>query len=246
MRSLPLQHRVYSVNPSNGAETIVAQTDYEYDRYDSSAHHADLVNRANISGIIGRNGLKPAEGYNPMNDIARGNLTATSAWLNTTGGAITTYLQYDIAGNVVKSIDAGRSDGSRSATVLDYTDRYGSPDGEAQSNSAPASLNGQSSFAFATFTTNALGHVSYIQFDYYLGKSVDVEDANGKKSSGYYNDGLDRPTKVERAVNVAAVKTQVTFSYDDANRTITTTSDRDNFNDNLLQTKIRYDGLGRI
>lgn len=42
-----------------------------------------------------------------------------------------------------------------------------------------------------------------------------------------------------------AVKTQITIAYDDTNRTVTTTSDRDSYNDNLLQKKSVYDGLGR-
>ncbi len=84
-----------------------------------------------------------------------------------------------------------------------------------------------------------------MQFDYYLGKPVNAQDANGTVSSLAYNDLLDRTTQLVRAVNQAAVKTQATISYDDSTRTVTTTSDRDSFNDNLLQKKARYDGLGR-
>jgi YD repeat-containing protein len=65
-------------------------------------------------------------------------------------------------------------------------------------------------------------------------------------ASGYYNDALDRPTQVIRAANQSSsLKSQTTFTYDDAGRTITTTSDRDAFNDNLLKGSILYDGLGR-
>ena len=38
---------------------------------------------------------------------------------------------------------------------------------------------------------------------------------------------------------------QTTITYDDANRVITTTGDRNAFNDNILTSKSYYDGLGR-
>src|SRR6185503_15186492 len=84
------------------------------------------------------------------------------------------------------------------------------------------------------------------QFDYYLGQPVDGQDANGIVASGYYDNVLDRPTQIIRAANQgASVKSQTTFSYDDANRVITTTSDQNTFGDNLLKSQIIYDGLGR-
>jgi RHS repeat-associated protein len=56
---------------------------------------------------------------------------------------------------------------------------------------------------------------------------------------------LDRPTQVIAAVNNAAVKSQTSFLYDDPNRTVTNTSDLNNYNDNLLKTQSVYDTLGR-
>src|SRR5215207_1436637 len=60
-----------------------------------------------------------------------------------------------------------------------------------------------------------------------------------------YDDPLDRPTKVEQAVNVPALHAQASFDYDDARRTVTTTSDLNSFDDNLLKGEATYDGLGR-
>jgi len=57
-----------------------------------------------------------------------------------------------------------------------------------------------------------------------LGKPVDAEDANGIVASGYYNDVLDRPTQVKRAVGISGVENQTTFAYDDAGHTVTTTA----------------------
>ena len=111
-------------------------------------------------------------------------------------------------------------------------------------------MSSQSSFAFPAKVTNALGHVGYTQFDYYLGKPVNSEDANGVVSSVAYNDDLDRPTQAIQArykygSGATSVKRQTAFDYDDADRTITVTNDRDTFNDNILTAKSYYDGLGR-
>jgi YD repeat-containing protein len=176
--------------------------------------------------------------------------------LNNSGGVtgwVNSHAQYDIAGNVVKAIDANGN-----ATTLDFSDRFGSPGDDAEQNTPPAELNGQTSYAFATKVTNALNHTAYTKYDYYLGKPVNIEDANGIVSSVAYNDALDRPTQgiqarykvttpscVPPSVCVPAERRQTTITYDDTNHVITTTSDRDAFNDNILTSKSYYDGLGR-
>jgi hypothetical protein len=89
---------------------------------------------------------------------------------------------------------------------------------------------------------------AYTQFDFYLGRLVDAEDANGVVSSAYSEyDPLDRPTKVIRAANQStSIMSQTIFVYDDTNHVITTTSDQVSFNDpNPLKSETVYDGLGR-
>jgi RHS repeat-associated protein len=93
--------------------------------------------------------------------------------------------------------------------------------------------------------TGAENQISFAQCDYYLVRPVNGEDANGVVSSGYYDDLLDRPTKVIRDYNSLSAKNQTLFSYDDANRTVTTTSDLTSNTDGLLVGKVLYDGLGR-
>ena len=69
---------------------------------------------------------------------------------------------------------------------------------------------------------------------------------NGVVSSGYYSDALDRPTQMINASNQGSVKSQTTFSYDDTNRIVTSTSDLNTFNDQYpLKAQTLYDGLGR-
>jgi RHS repeat-associated protein len=227
IRRLPAQSSVYD---AAGAEQ--ARTTYEYDNYVSDTGHAPLVARAGISGLD----AAFTTGYQ-----TRGNTTRVSHWILSNGTALSSYPQYDVAGGVVKTIDPRGY-----VTVFDFTDRFGSPDGEARSNTAPSELSaqGQTSYAFVTKVTNALGHTSYGQYDYYTGKPVDGEDTNGIVTSGYYNDPLDRAKQVVRAVGTSA-QSQTTFDYDLAAHAVTTTGDLNNYNDNQLKSQTLYDGLGR-
>src|SRR6266511_3878208 len=243
IRNLPLQQQDFVAGGTKRAETF-----YEYDLYDTSPNHAPLIDRPGISGLD--SGF--TTGY-----TTRGNVTRTSsALLNNSGGVtgwVNSHAQYDIAGNLVKAIDANGN-----PTTLDFSDRFGSPGDDAELNTPPAELNGQTAYAFATKVTNALGHTAYTKYDYYLGKPDTIEDANGIVSSVAYNDALDRPTQGIQArykvttppceppsACVPAEKRQTTITYDDANHVITTTGDRDAFGDNILTGKSYYDGLGR-
>jgi hypothetical protein len=166
LRSLPSKQFLYSVNPANGQEMEATRAEFEYDKYDTSFGHAPIADCPNISG------------HDPAFSVSyqtRGNLTSTRRWLNTASNWISVYQQYDKAGNVVRAIDARGY-----ATLFDYTDRYGSPDGEARSNSAPTELftAGKFSYALPTLSTNPLLQAGYTQYDYYLGGPVDGEDAN--------------------------------------------------------------------
>lgn len=226
IRNLPLQEIVYDAGGNQKSLTL-----YEYDNYSSFSGRAPLTDRPNISSLDS----SYTTGYQ-----TRGNVTSVARLLDIPSMYITTFQQYDIAGNVVKNID-----GRGNATTFDYTDHFGSPDGEARANAGAAELGGQLSYAFPTKVTNALGHESYTQYDYHLGSPVDTEDLNGVTSSAYYNDPLDRPTQSIRATNIDSTKNQSYISYNDADHLITASSDLNNYFDNVLHNKTRYDGLGR-
>ena len=81
-------------------------------------------------------------------------------------------------------------------------------------------------------------------YDFSTGAVISSTDANGQTASFQYNDLLDRPTQLRRAVN-STLTNQTTVIYDDANRAITTTSDQTTNNDNALKSQMIYDGLGR-
>src|SRR5205085_8221405 len=113
LRSLPSKVSIYD---AGGVER--ARTSFEYDNYASDTNHAGLLNRSSISGFDSGFGTSYP---------TRGNVTATTRYLLAGGsvaGSIPTYSQYDIAGNVVKTID-----GRGYATALFYDDAFGAPDG---------------------------------------------------------------------------------------------------------------------
>jgi RHS repeat-associated protein len=229
LRSLPSQ-----VSTHDGGGVERARTTYEYDNYAVIANHAPLTDRSNISGFDSAF----TTGY-----TTRGNVTATTQYLLVSGsttGSISSYTQYDIAGNIVKSIDPRGN-----TSILFYTDSFGTPNGEAQTSTDPTELGGTTkTFAFTTEVRNALNQSIFTQFDYYLGKPVDAKDVNETVISAYFNDSLDRPTEIRSAVGIS-LENRTTFTYDDTNRILTITNDRDSNNDGILVSKLIYDQMGR-
>lgn len=227
LKGLPLQSWTSSdVNGNNKT----ALTQIEYDNYSVN----ELFPRSNVSGHDTTN-------FGTAN-TRRGNATKATSFSDAQNqtGAVATQTQYDILGNVVKTIDP-----KGFVSTVDYSDRFGSPDAEARSNMAPGQLTGLSTFAFATSATNPAGFTGYTQFDYFSGSVVDGEDLNGNVSTTFYNDVLDRPTQVIRANNRPNLRSQTTTAYDDIGRKVTVTSDLYSFNDNLSKGESFYDSLGR-
>jgi RHS repeat-associated protein len=246
LRGLPREQWVSSDSAGNNR---LSRSVYEYDNYAADATHAALLPRSNISGLCTVFSLTgQCTNYDPQSYQTRGNVTSVTSFTDaqTSAGPVMSATQFDVAGNAVKLMDA-RSIASNQfyATTIDYTDRFGVPDNEAQSNAAAPELGGKSSYAFPTRMTNTLGHISYTQYDFYLGKPVNTQDANGVVNSSSYNDALDRATRIVRAENIPALRQQTIFAYDDLSRTVTQTGDLRAFSDNLLKSQTVYDGLGR-
>jgi hypothetical protein len=227
----------------DGGGTERQRTVFEYDNYATDAGHASLFPRSNISSLCTTiTSPTSCDNLTATDFQKRGNVTAVTATIFVNGtitGSLSSYSQYDIAGNVVKAIE-----GLGHSTNIYYDDVFGAPNGNARLNTPPAELAGELTFALPTQITNALGQSVYAQFDYYLARPVDAEDLNGVVSSGYFNDPLDRPTQIRRAVGTP-LENQSTFAYDDTNRLITTSRDRDANNDNILKTQLLYDMMGR-
>ncbi|MDX6500664.1 MAG: hypothetical protein QOG23_3924 [Blastocatellia bacterium] len=221
----------------NGSNKI-SLTQLEYDNYNPDTNHASLVPRGNVSGFDTDFGASFTR---------RGNPTAETRFAHAQDQSdpITAYSQYDVVGNLVKSIDA-----KGFVTTFDYADRFGSPNAEARASwdtvSMPAELNGKSTFAFATSATNALGHTNFSQYDYSTGSVVDMEDANQSVTTFFYNDSLGRLTQMITANNRPDQRNQKSVYFDDANRFVRIRSDLFNYGDNLVKSEGFYNSLGQM
>ncbi|HBB88169.1 MAG TPA: hypothetical protein DC047_11180 [Blastocatellia bacterium] len=229
---LPSQTSVYDAN-----NVERARLSFEYDNYSSDNNHAPLTPRSSISGLD--------SSFN-TSYLTRGNRTATTQYLlatnGTVTGSVTSCAQYDVAGNIVKMINARGY-----ASTFDFADHFGAPSGNAHSNSTPEELSpsGQLSYAFATSVTDSANHTSFGKFDYYTGTTVDTETVNGIISSAYsINEPLDRVTKIIRAVNTTH-QNQTRIGYDDTARIQTTFTDLSTNTDGILVTKTISDSFGR-
>jgi RHS repeat-associated protein len=206
----------------NGSNTVVVAAEY---RYDESAY--PLTTYPLVSGWT-----DPQTAY-------RGNVTTVRRWLDsdssahqpwngwTSGTWIETHTWYDQCGNPVKVRDAANFD-----TVSSYADNFYGADP-------------QNTYAYLTsVTTPGPALTTSTKHDFSTGLVREVTDPNNVKTRYDYNDPLNRLTQTVRAEGTS-VQNQTTIQYDDINRIVTTTGDRDTFGDNLLKSEVVYDGLGR-
>lgn len=110
LRSLPKAQRVYAVNPANGAETLVAQSETRYDEY-------PLLNCDGNSCSGAVQWVDPGS--------RRGNATTSRRWLDTYKAWIENRADYDQLGNMRKTWDA-RTDKTEAerVTQIEYSAAY--------------------------------------------------------------------------------------------------------------------------
>ena len=159
----------------------------------------------------------------------RGNVTTAASWLNTNGTFLQAHTQYDQFGNVRKSWDENLN-----LTEIDYSSVF--------------------AFAYPTQVTSAdpdgggpgVALVTASEYDFSTGRVTATIDANNKRTTMGYNDPLNRIKQIVRASTDTVANVQTTYTYDDANRIITVTTDQSNFNDNLIKNQKVFDRLGRV
>ena len=224
-RSRNLLGQVTTTRIKNGAGTIVGQTSNSYDEAGFP-----LLTYASVIGWT-----DPATSY-------RGNVTSNTTWLNFNGSTLSsfpqgTYLaahtQYDQCGSVRKTWDA------KDATLtnpdqIEYSSTY--------HRAYPTTLTSADPDAAGSLT--AL--VNTAEYDLSTGLITAKTDANAQRTTFAYNDPLNRLTQTVRASTDTSAKSQTTNVYNDASRTVTTTSDLTAYNDNLLKSVALYDALGRL
>jgi RHS repeat-associated protein len=246
IRNLPTKNQVFDVS---GAEK--ARTTYEYDNYvpdPPSNAHAALIARSGITGLCDGSlqNCPNQPNFNDPNYQKRGNLTGKTSFANpaSESGPVTSFAQYDVAGNPVASIDR-----LSRQTTFSYADAFcnGSTCGGTFIANTFALVSGTASpvpdptgqyGATTALTTSSV-------YDFWTGQVASYTDANNQTTEAHYNDVLERPTQVIRAVGTT-VANQSTFSYDDAARIVTTTADLNSYPDNVLKSQTLYDGLGRV
>src|SRR5882724_7651521 len=114
----------------------------------------------------------------------RGNVTTVQHWLNTTGGYITTHVQYDQTGNVCATTDAL---GNVSQIIYSSTYSYAYPTQAISPVPDPTGAQG-SNVAITSSTV----------YDLNTGLPTSSTDANGQTTTYTYNDSLNRLTLVTR------------------------------------------------
>jgi len=224
-RSRNLLGLVTATRTKDGAGNIVAQSS---NLYDEAAF--PLLTYPSVLGWT-----DPATAF-------RGNVTTVSNWLNFNGANIstfpqgtylTTHTQYDQCGSVRKTWDANDTSLSN-PTQLDYSDTYQRAYATTQTSPDPDGAGPR------------LPLTNSIEYDFSTGLVTAAIDPNSQRTTYAYNDSMNRLTQSIRAATDTSAKTQTTYAYDDVARTLTTTSDLNNYNDNLVKTVAFFDGMGRL
>ena len=158
--NLNIVDRTASVTVYDGSGNLVSQTKYEYDVY----NHTGMPAMA-ASGAVQHDSARGTS-Y-----TTRGNRTASSKWLNTNSGWLTSLSQYDDAGNAIASKDP-----IGNLTQFDYTDSWVSITGTTGGNAcAPSSGQGK---AYLTKVTNALNQITAHTYYSCSGALGSTTDAN--------------------------------------------------------------------
>lgn len=195
---------------------VVADTKITYDNQSD----ADCTLTYSLADVMTTLQRDPAYGASLA---TRGNPRCVSRWRSSSLGWVTVGMSYDTAGNLLQ-----RRDERGNVTTFSYTDQYdiGSP---------PASTK-----SLVTSITNPRGHVTRWWYDYGTGKPTRHEDPNAIQTTYSYADPLDRLTSAARG----GYET-VSFTYQDAQRLVTTRRDLNAANDQLRLKEAVYDGFGR-
>lgn len=187
LRSLPAGQQIYGVNPSTGAETLVAKSET---RYDEAAYAPLTCGTAETPTPC-----SSAQQWDDPGAAPRGNVTTIRSWLDTTNSWLETHAQYDQLGNVRYSWDA-----KGNLSEVSYLDSFcNDGNGCGTASSVPHT------FAFPTATkspkpdpSGAYGSAAELMtstvYDFYTGLAYSSTDANNQTTRMEYADPLDRPT----------------------------------------------------
>jgi RHS repeat-associated protein len=184
-------------------------------RTDIAYDESSYINTSCPTGVAQHNDTSYGCTY-----TTRGNATTVTAYTDpvTPGGAIAKHSYYDVFGNLVK---ADLNCCQQKTWTYSATTTYAFPDSATSGSSSP------------TLTTSAT-------YNSYTGLVLTSTDENGKQTSFDYSD----PGHLNRLMTVTRPDgAQVTYSYDDTNRTLQVTSPVQGTS--VVKRKTFLDGLGR-
>ena len=172
-----------------------------------------------------------------------GNVTTVQRWLydpinNPGGTSLSSYYYYDIAGNVITSVDPrgvqhdyGYSDSLGTYALPTSVKSYTGLTNTQTLGSTPPAGTG------TTLTAS-------VTYDYNIGKPTQTTDVNNNSTSySYGTDPLDRLVEITRPVDHGTT----TFTYTDTPGSVSveTVTDQAAVSDGNLKSMVFYDGLGR-
>lgn len=238
IRKLMSASQVYSINPTDGTQTLAAQSEAVYD--ETGYPLLPCGTEAAPSPC------SSAPHWDDPGATPRGNPTTQRRWTGSTW--LETHAQYDQLGNLRKGWDANGN--ISSVTYVDsFSDglprnTYAYPTAATTAAPNPTAVHdptGGPDFAAGTFGSTA-GFTSYTSYDFNSGLATSTTDANGKTTAYDYTDPLNRLKRVDLPDGG-----RTTYNYVDAHqcgayveaRTLLDTAGRE------LPSWQFYDGLGR-
>ncbi|MET0623077.1 MAG: hypothetical protein ABW250_08880, partial [Pyrinomonadaceae bacterium] len=256
LRGLPLRGWV-STDEAGAASNRVSLTEYEYDNYASDSRHAPLVPRPNITWLCP---TVDAQNQCVLSGDAsltvRGNMTGVTSYANAPAQSwpVTASKQYDVAGNVVETID-----GRGHEAQVTYGDSFCNGGAGCDGSYTP------NTFAFPTGTTSPTPDVSTLHghpagtfgstqplttstvYDFHTGLTYSTTDANGRTTTLSYKDELGNPDPLDRVRAVTRPdlsRTDIYYSKpDEPSLYVRTLSDLDA--SRRVESHQFYDRMGR-
>ncbi len=230
LRAVPRARQIYSINPTNGIETLVAQSETRYDEPAYSLLTYGTVTSWNDPGS------------------ARGNATTSRNWVNTSNSWLETHAQYDQCGNVRNTWDA-KGNQSQIEYSSDYV--YAYPTLTRTPVPDPSAFVATNVFDFntglATSSTDANNVTTTLEYNDALNRPTRMVLAYGtsvqSQSSIAYDDvnRIITTTSDQSTYNDNVLKSQVI--YDGLGRTLESRQYEGGTNYIAMQTQ--YDAMGR-
>ena len=234
IRNLQASQKIYAVNPSNGVETLAAESEIAYDE---SAYPIMTYG--------------PVVGWTDPGTPARGGATTVRAKLLSTGAWLATHTRYDQLGNPRKSWDARGSiseveyAGNHYAYPTQTTSAVPDTTGQFGSN-APFITTSVYDFwsGLVTSSTDANYKTTSYTYEYPLDRLKTVSFADGGQTTFNYDDTVSN-LRVETVRKKTASENLYTYQYFDklgrANRTFVYVG-----SGKYTTADTQFDALGRV